>query len=110
MDLILALLLMTADTAPLAGTLCFDGGRECVATSGTRIDVAKQDALRAYAWTSEDGRTVVVGELQPDMGHIDLALPSSPGKADPRRPAVRLYVRGDARPGWPADVRFTLKQ
>ncbi len=110
MDLILALLLMTADTAPLAGTLCFDGGRECVATSGTRIDVAKQDALRAYAWTSEDGRTVVVGELQPDMGHIDLALPSSPGKADPRRPAVRLSVRGDAGRGWPADVGFTLKQ
>jgi hypothetical protein len=93
MDLLLALFFMTADAAPLAGTLCFDEGCECVATIGTTIDVAEQDAQRAYTWTSEDGRTVVVGELQPDMGQIDLALPSSPGETDPGRPAVRLSVR-----------------
>jgi hypothetical protein len=110
MDLLFALLLMTADAAPLAGTLCFDEGRECVATSGTTIDVAEQNVPRAYTWTSEDGRTVVVGELQPDMGQIDLALPSSPGERDPGRPAVRLSVRGDAGRGWPADVDFTLTQ
>ncbi|MCM2317277.1 MAG: carboxypeptidase-like regulatory domain-containing protein [Thermoanaerobaculia bacterium] len=110
MNLILALLLMATDAAPLAGTLCFDGARECVATSGTRIDVAKHDAQRAYTWASEDGRTVVVGELQPDVERIDLALPSSPGETDPRRQAVTLSVRGDAGRGWPADVGFTLKQ
>jgi hypothetical protein len=110
MNFILALLLMTTDAAPLAGTLCFAGSRECVTTSGTAIDVAKQDAPRRYTWTSKDGRTVVVGELQPDLTRIDLALPPSPGEADPRRPAVRLSVRGDAGRGWPADVVFTLKQ
>lgn len=110
MGLILALLLMTVDASPLAGTLCFDDGRECVATSGTTIDVVKKDAHRAYTWTSEDGRTVVVGELEPDIARIDLALPSSPGDTDPGRPAVRLSVRGDTGRGWPADVGFTLAQ
>jgi hypothetical protein len=101
---------MTTDAAPITGTLCFSGGRECVATIGTRIAVAKQDAQRRYTWTSEDGRTVVVGELQPDTGQIDLALPSSRGETDSRRPAVTLSVRGDAGRGWPAAVVFTLKQ
>ncbi|HUF18238.1 MAG TPA: carboxypeptidase-like regulatory domain-containing protein, partial [Thermoanaerobaculia bacterium] len=112
MNLLLILFVMATEALPpIVGTLCFSEGRGCVPSSGTRIEVAEEDSDRLYVWTSEDGRSVVIGELEAGAGVIGLGLPSSANKKpDVRedRRTLRLSVSGQAARGWPTDVRFTL--
>ena len=102
MTLLLLLALATPEAPPVKGTLCFAGVRECLATTGTKIQVPAADAKRLFVWTRTDERVVVLDTLEASATGIDLE------PVDSARKAIRLTVRGRKTHGWPAEVRYML--
>ncbi len=89
------------DTAQWKGSLCVQNEeRRCDATTVAAPAIQPSDEPRSFIWSSDDGKRVILGVVEPQAKAIALD--------DGRRSEVTLSIRGDRRRGWPLDAKVRV--